>query len=81
MMGLWDAFKEGMMLRAGMEALGALPRVIRGFIKWFLTMLLIIVAIAFFKTFGPLVIAGFLIYCAWRWGRKRREYERNGQGE
>ena len=75
MMGLWEMFKEGAAFKAGMDALGALPRIIRGFFKGCFILLLIIVAIAFFKTFGPLVIAGFLIYCAWRWKK------RYGQGE
>lgn len=81
MMGLWDAFKEGIALRAGLEALGLIPRAIRGFLKWLLIMPAIVATIAFFRAFWPVVLAAFLIYCAWRWGKKRGEYERNGQGE
>lgn len=76
-MSFWDFFKTGLAFRAGVEAGGFIPRLLRGFFRCVLYLFAVIVVLAVLKTLWWLVLAIILAYAAWRWGKKRKEYERN----
>lgn len=76
-MGFWDGFKEGLAVRAGAEALGFIPRILRGFFKWLFIIIAAIIVMAFFKFFWPVVVLSVLIFAAWRWRRRHSDGEKN----
>lgn len=69
----WRAFKEGLAFRAGMEALGFLPRFLRELFRLLFWLLAFLLAAALLKALWWLALPVVLGYAYWRYRKFHRE--------